>query len=299
VAQEQYKLAQDQLRHAQNAVKAGARPQIEIVRAEAGLSSRLEAVINTETDVKDLERELRRIMNRDDLPLDADMSIHTESEPHPLGLDLDQQTLVALALENRMEMIELEQQLEINALEVELAQNHTRPDITLSGTYAWHAQGAGFSDSIGDLAHASYDDMSLGLSARIPLGNQVARAGLQRARLTQLQNKARHHNLEQSIRQDVLEAVNDLNRNWRRILITKLGVESAYREYKVEQSQFQLGRRFSTDVLLAADRYANAQLRQIQAFAEYEIAQVNLARATGTLLGYGKVTLNPTPINKS
>jgi hypothetical protein len=40
-------------------------------------------------------------------------------------------------------------------------------------------------------------------------------------------------------------------------------------------------------------------LRQIQAFAEYEIAQVNLARATGTLLGYGKVTLNPTTINKS
>lgn len=36
-----------------------------------------------------------------------------------------------------------------------------------------------------------------------------------------------------------------------------------------------------------------AQLRKIRAFVEYEIAKVNLARTTGTLLGYGRIQLEP------
>jgi outer membrane protein len=68
---------------------------------------------------------------------------------------------------------------------------------------------------------------------------------------------------------------------------------AAYRDYKVEQSQFQLGVSTSTFVLLAASRLADAQLRRIRAFAEYEIAQVRLAGATGTLLGRGRIQLEP------
>ena len=71
VRREQYKLAQDQLHHAQRKVASGSAPKIEIVRAEAGMASRLEAVINSETAVQSRERELRRIMNRDDMPLNA------------------------------------------------------------------------------------------------------------------------------------------------------------------------------------------------------------------------------------
>lgn len=90
-----------------------------------------------------------------------------------------------------------------------------------------------------------------------------------------------------------------LEENWRRILSAEQGVLSAYREYEVEKSQFQLGARLSTDVLLAAGRHANAQLRQIQAFTRYEIAQINLARATGTLLGYGRIEITPVALSRN
>ena len=43
--------------------------------------------------------------------------------------------------------------------------------------------------------------------------------------------------------------------------------------------------------MYAATGLADAQLRRIYAFAGYQIAQVNLARATGTLLGYGQIRL--------
>ncbi len=49
----------------------------------------------------------------------------------------------------------------------------------------------------------------------------------------------------------------------------------------------------STDVLDAATRLAEAQLAEIQAVVDYQIAQVDLAAATGTLLGAAKVTWEP------
>jgi len=89
VRRDQYELAQDQHRQARLKVASGSAAKIEIVRAEAGLASRLEAVIHSETAVQSRERDLRRIMNRDDMPLNSLVHIIPISEPHPLGLDLD------------------------------------------------------------------------------------------------------------------------------------------------------------------------------------------------------------------
>jgi outer membrane protein TolC len=49
--------------------------------------------------------------------------------------------------------------------------------------------------------------------------------------------------------------------------------------------------------LLAASQLASAQSRQINAFVSYEITQVQLARATGTLLGRGEVRLQPATLD--
>jgi outer membrane protein TolC len=102
---------------------------------------------------------------------------------------------------------------------------------------------------------------------------------------------------QQIIRQEVYEAVSELRRNWRRILANEQGVTAAYRDYKVEQSQFQLGFRTSTDVLFSATRLADAQLSKIRAFADYEIAQINLARATGTLIGHGQILIDSVDVD--
>ncbi|MBN2130579.1 MAG: TolC family protein, partial [Sedimentisphaerales bacterium] len=299
VRREQYKLAQDQLSHAKKKVAAGSAPKIEIVRADAGLSSRLEAVINAETAVQDWARELRRLMNDKDMPLESQMDIVPETEPNPLGLDLDAQELVRQALANRMDVLQLEQSLTIDDLNIELARNATRPNLTLSYTYTARTSNNTVSEAFRDLTSHSADSHAIGISAAIPLGNRAAKARLQSARLARIQDLADRERLEQGVRQDVYDAVSDLDKNWRRILAAEQGVTAAYRDYQVEQSQFQLGRRTSTDVLYAATRLADAQLSRIRSFADYEVAQINLARATGTLLGYGHVTLEPIDLDSA
>jgi outer membrane protein len=296
VRREQYKLAQDQLHHAQRKVASGASPKIEIVRSEAGLSRRIEAVINAETMVEDRQLDLQRIMNRKDMPLNAKIRIVTKTQPHPLGLHIDEEKLVRIALDNRMETIRLELQLAIDDLNIELARNATLPDLTLNYNYAAQTQAGDIGHAFGDFGDKFTDSHSVGLSASIPMGNRAAKARLERTRLQQLQDKVSYARLRQYIQQDVYDAVRALSNSWRRILAAEQNVDAAYRDYKVEQSQFQLGVRTSTDVLYSATGLADAQLSRIRALAEYEIAQIYLAQATGTLLGHSRIILEPTDI---
>jgi len=296
VRREQYKLAQDQFEHAQKKVAAGAAAKTEIVRAEAGLTGRIDALINAETSVQNRQLDLLRIMNRQDMPLNANVRIIPKTEPNPLGLDIDEERLVEIALKNRMETVQVELQLAIDELNIEVARNAMLPDLSFGYSYAAQTQAGDAGHALGDFGDNTSDTHSFGLSLRIPLGNQAAKARLERARLRQIQNQASYARLRQFIQQQVYDTTRALNNSWRRILAAEKTVETAYRDYKVEQSQFQLGYRTSTDVLDSATGLANSQLNRISAFAEYEIAQINLAQATGTLLGYSQIILEPTDI---
>ena len=296
VSREQYKLAQDQLHHAQRKVASGSAAKIEIVRAEAGLSSRIERLINAETQVQDRQLDLQRIMNRQDMPLNANVKIDPKTEPNPLGLDIDEEKLVDIALANRMETIQLELQLVIDELNVELARNKMLPDLSLSYRYDAQTEAGDAGHALGSFGDKTSDTHSVGLYANIPLGNRVAKAQLEQARLQQLQNQANYASRRQGIQQEVYVTARALRNRWRSILAAEEGVKAAYRDYKVEQSQFQLGRSRSTDVLYSAAGLAEAQLNRISALAGYEIAQIGLAQATGTLLGHSRIILEPTDI---
>jgi hypothetical protein len=56
---------------------------------------------------------------------------------------------------------------------------------------------------------------------------------------------------------------------------------------------FERGQRTSTDVLIAAGLIADAQFAEIDALTQYQNAKVDLAVATGTMLGYGRVAFGP------
>ena len=296
VRREQYKLAVDQLNHARDKVETGAAAGIEIVGAEAGLGWRLEDVINAETELRNTERDLKRIMNRDDMPVESDIAIITVTEPDPLGLDLDEQTMVEAAIANRTDMISMELRLAIDEFNIESARNATLPDITFDYNFGARTESGTVGRALENLANDSFSSHSIGLSASIPLGNEVAKARLQRTRLQRMQNLMTREQLQQRIRQEVREAVNDLRQNWRRILAAAQNLIAAENDYEIEQSQFQVGRSTSTEVLRRAGSLGDAQLRKIRAYVGYEIAKVNLARTTGTLLGYGRIQLQPIDI---
>ncbi|MFB3788741.1 MAG: TolC family protein [bacterium] len=299
VRQEQYRLAQRQLNEARLRVKAQAAPQVEITRAESGLAARLEGIISGTTRLRLRERDLKRIINRPDLPIDSDTAVLPTTPPQPVGLRLDTKSLADFAAQNRMEMLEEELQLAIDESTIDFEKNAALPLFVLDYEYNLNGLGGSFGQSLDQMSGARFADWSVGLRAQIPLGNQAAKARVRHAWLARVQRLATKEQREQAIRQEVLNAADMLEENWQRILAARQEVVFAARTYEAERKQFELGARTSTDVLDAAAGLALAQSREIQALIDYQHSQVDIAYATGTLLGHAQVEWKPVELEAS
>jgi outer membrane protein TolC len=129
----------------------------------------------------------------------------------------------------------------------------------------------------------------------VPLGNDAARSRSApgdpepRAALATREQRALQ------IRQEVYNSGDQLEANWQRIVAARQRTVLAARVLAAEIRQFDQGLRTSTEVLDAQTKLANAKSAEIAAVADYQISQINVAFATGTLLGADNVIWTPTP----
>lgn len=293
VAQQQYELALTQLEQARRFVAAGRSAQIEVTRAEAGLAARLESIITAQNDVFNSQRDLKRVMNAPGLGLATKIVLIPKTPPAPMPFELKGAELVGLALANRMELLQLELQLVADESTIAFQRNQALPLFTLDYAYTINGLGSSVTDSLSVARSNDFADWSVGLSAEIPIGNDAAKARVQQAVLTRLQRLSTRNARRLAIEQETLNAVDNIDAGWQRILAARQSTILAGRELDAERRQFEVGARTSTDVLDAATRLANAQLSEIRALTEYQISEVDLAFATGTLLGAAKVTWAP------
>jgi outer membrane protein len=290
---QEYDLAVAQLDRARRQANAGVVAEVDIVRAESGVADTLEAVIIADNALRDRQRELKRILNSPDLRMDEPVAVVPSTEPRPLRYSVDATGLAAAAVTNRMEMLETELAIARDVSEVYVARNATLPLVSLDYAYGVNGLGPSFDDSFEMLRESDFADHRFGLRVQVPVGNQAAMSRLRRALLRRLQTLATRDQRDLQVRQEVFNAVDQLEATWQRILATRQRVVLAARVVELEQRQFNLGLRTSTDVLDAQTRLANAQSAEVQAIAEYQIAQVDIAQATGTVLGASKVDWAP------
>ncbi|MCK4851014.1 MAG: TolC family protein, partial [Phycisphaerae bacterium] len=293
VRKKEYDLANTQLAQAQRFVDAGERPMIEVIRAEAGVAERLDAIIVAKNELRDRERELKNLLNKPGLEMQTPTVLIPATEPDPVHYELDGPSLIAKAIDNRMEMLELELQIAADVSTIDYLQNQALPLVTLGYTYNISGLGATQGKSFDMLTDKRFEDHQLGLQLLVPLGNEAAKSRLLQAVYERRRRLATRENRQTAIELEVLNAVDQLEANWQRILASRQNAILAGRLFKAEKRQFELGLGTSTDVLDAQTAFADAQSAEISALAEYQIALVDLAYATGTLLGAAKVQCKP------
>jgi outer membrane protein TolC len=287
---EQLDQAFKQLEQAEQRFRGAVGARIDVVRAEAGVSRRLVAIINTELAVKDRQRELKRLVNLPGADVDSEAMFVLTSTPDPVRYRFAPEEMIDTALRTRMEMLELELRLAQDASTIDFAQNQKLPLLTLDYTYRFDGFGDSFDRSVNRLARVESDGWIVGLSAEVPLGNAAAEARAHRALLTRLQRLATRSAREQAIKQEVLAALDYLEASWQRIIAARQNAEAEAANYRAEQGQYQIGLRNSTEVLDAEARLSDARAAEYSALVDYQIAQVDLAFAVGMLLGAAKVS---------
>lgn len=291
VAQQQYELASAQLENAQNKVRAGSVAEIEAIRSQAGVSNRLDTIIRAQNDVLTQQRELKRVMNMPGLDVGSPTMVVPSTPPDLVLYEFNRDDLTTFAVATRMEMLELELRLAADAANIDFQQNQALPLLSLDYTYNVNGLGGVRGTAFQNTMSFEHADWSVGLSAQIPLGNEAARSAVRRAILTRLQRLSTREARELAIRQEVLNSIDSIEAAWQRVIASRQSVILNTRALQAEQRQFAVGSSTSVFVLDATTRLAEAQFSEISAITDYEIAQVDLAFSTGTLLGQSRVDL--------
>jgi len=289
VRKQEYDLAKAQLASAQRMVKAGQAAEIEILRAEDAAAQRLEAIILADNAARDRERDLKRILNKEGLGMETPTIIISATEPNPVHYQLDTKRLMEYALRNRMELLELELQIASDESLIDYEHNGTLPLFSVNYTYNINGLGPEADDAYDLMLRNRFADQRVGLVLQIPIGNESAKSRWRRAVWQRRQRLANKRQREALIRQEVLNTADQMEANWQRVVASRKSTFLAERTMKAEQRQFELGLQISTEVLDAQARFANAQSAEIRALTEYQIAQVDLAYATGSLLGAAQI----------
>jgi outer membrane protein TolC len=232
-------------------------------------------------------------MNIPGLGVDSATAIKPTSSPNPIEYEFDADVLADVAVEQRMEMLELELRLIQDAINIDSADNQLLPLLDLNASYQINGLGDSLGDAFGQLRDNRFEDWSVGVTAQVPLGNKAAKSRYRRAVLSRMQRLSTRQARELAIRREVYDAVDTIEQSWRRILAARQSVILNTRTLEAEQRQFDVGVRTSTDVLDAAAALASAQSAEARALTDYQIAQVDLAAATGTLLGADRIRWEP------
>ncbi|MEC8733793.1 MAG: TolC family protein [Planctomycetota bacterium] len=287
-----YTTSRQLLEEQRKLVDVGAGSIANVYNFESLLASSVQSVIASELQVRSAVRAVKVVMQEPDLTLDGSVALTPVSEPRLVGFDFDARRLVTLAFENRTELLELEFQQLSRTVEVMLRENEVLPQIDLVGS--WSGNGFARGLSIPDATRDLFDNTrqpgwSMGLTASVPLGNDVALANYQAAILQRLQTVADRRQQEILVTQQVLDAIDALEAGWNQILTTELQLRAAQRFYAAYETLFNRGQIPSSNLTQALQELNQAKIQKVSAEVDYQIDLAQLALAAGCLLGHAQV----------
>ena len=292
VRRQQYENAADNLAMVKKRVAEGLTAAVETNRAEIGVAERMESLIVAETTLKLRQRQLKLLLNDSKLDMASLTVVVPQTQPTMVKFEFDREQLARQALEGRLELLELELKLAADLTKVEYLRNQTLPLFMLDYSYSSLGRDTtSFGGAFNQTLDGDYSDWSIGMRMEYQLSNDLRRSRLERAVQERIQRLSTKQLRELTVRREIYDALDQLSQNWQRILAARQNVVLAGLNYDAELKQFREGLRTMTEVLETLTRLGEAQLREVRSIGDYQISLVDLAFATGTILGHSHVNM--------
>lgn len=294
IREEQFELATDNVALIEFRIDRGVSAELERFSANLAVVKQLQKLREAEVGVRLDERKVRLSVNEADLTApSADDSFLPVTEPQLLRFDLDPGDLVQQALRNRMDLLELELKLAADAVNIDFAENQTLPVFAFDFDYELSQRGATTTSAFGDAFDRDDQTIGVGFRAEIPATNRRALAKYAEALAVRGRRLAKRSARVLKIQGETLDALDRLNFGWNLVLLARQGVIAATANYDAEIQRLTTGASSSQDVLIALQLLGDARADEVKAVVSYQLAQIDLAFATGTLLGYSGTELGP------
>jgi outer membrane protein TolC len=197
---------------------------------------------------------------------------------HPIRLDTEK--WIATAIENRPEIMEVDERLSKSLLDIKVAKNSLLPQVDLVGSYGRSQNGLTFGRSLDFHGQA----WGAGLIFSVPLGNVAAKSTLARAGIEQSRLQQELLQRKRLVEQEVRAAVIKLRASAERMKARSMIVEQARGKMEVSQGRFALGLATNLDIIDAQEDLLDAETDLLQAVVDYNIGIAELeASIAGSL----------------
>ena len=295
VARQSLDLALESLRNNRTRVEVGTMAPIDIIEAEAEVSSNEEAVINAEARIKTAEDRLRAlIMN----PAQQDfwtVRLEPAEQPTVTPTAIDIESAVANALANRTDIAQTRKRIETTEINIDYLGNQKLPAVDLvanyntvgvAGTQLVFVPGSfppevdtqvqrSFGDALRDVFGNQFKTWSVQLQVSYPIGTSPAEAGLAATKLQREQELTTLRDLEMQIATTVRDVGRQVTTNLKRVEATRKAREFAERRLEAEQKRFTVGLSTTFQLFQAQRDLARQRQNELNAIIDYNRSLVD------------------------
>ncbi len=278
IQQQALKSAQQLLEVNRKKVVLGLLAPIEILVAEFGVASRQEEVIVAQKGVEDAEDHLKRLLNL------TDKTIHPKDRPIEIPINMEEETLVSLAMTQRPEIEQNRLELQNRELLRRMADNQRSLSLDLVGSVGRNGLGKNRHDELDRILSGDLYQWEAGIVLSYPIGNRAALAHLKREESELNKVRLAQKKMTQQITQETKEGLRRVKTDFQRIATTRGARLLSERKLVAGMERFQLGLISSHDLLEFQDELASVKGKELKAMIDYNKSLVRLNRITGTLL---------------
>jgi outer membrane protein TolC len=306
VQEQTLKLADTSLKRSQRELELGAISSLEIFQPQANYANAEIQVTQARYRLAQAEDALRRQIGAD---LDPDMRnlplVLTESVDPPAGtLSFDREGLVTKAMQRRPDLKALAQNLDVDDLNIRSATNGLRPDLSLGVNYASYGRGGqffqrqnvfgqqqivsvipgGMGDALNQLFGFGFPTYGFSLTWRLPIKDRRASADLSDALINKRLDAMRVKSLEQRVRLDVLNAINQVENSKASVELAKIARDLAQKRVDADLKRYELGTTTIFFVLASQNDLSLAEAALVRESLQYRRNLLTLLQRTGELL---------------
>lgn len=289
---EQYHLYEKELKEARQLYSTNnSKTLVDIYSFEVGLAIQAAAVIKADNTLRLSIRNLKTLLCETELSIDDTIEPYPVTKPDMNRYTFDKEHLIAMGLKHRMELLESEFQLASDVLQIKINENQLLPELNFQGGYTWNGFDRNNLSGATSNLFAGNDDSGwqIGITGSFALGNEAEKANLRSSILTRLQNIATKDKRIMQVHKDVHDALDNLRSTWMTHVVTLFELQSTQDKYNGTDELYKHGQLTSTDVTQAIMQLGNAKLSRLQSEVNYQLAMIQLATATGTLMGHSQV----------
>jgi len=277
-------------------VEEGDLAEVQVVQAESQVASAEQALLNAEIQWRNQELAFKRLLvGGPDDPLLGE-TVNPTEQPVLVEVAVDIEDAVEVALRERTDIRQQRQQREIDQVNLEVSESNSLPDVTLNASYSLSGVGGdlfdrsglggepqlvesgGFVDGLESIAEFETPTWNLSVSASYPVGNDPAKANLERAELQLRQTDLALRQQELQIVTQVTDAGLSVRNAFLQVEAARRAREAAERNLEAELTRFEVGVATNFEVVTAQDQATQARLSELQAIIDYVNAIADFER---------------------